>query len=120
MVIIEELLSFWRDEHRRAGYEEIRTPLILNRALWEQSGQRGAVQSLAHGQAVAQRDPPPHQGKDQRRHGHETEGAGKNQEHHHGLTEKRIEASRVYNRQTGDTDSGGGGKKSVDISMPPA
>lgn len=38
MVIIEELLSFWRDEHRRAGYEEIRTPLILNRALWEQSG----------------------------------------------------------------------------------
>ena len=38
MVIIEELLSFWREEHRRAGYEEIRTPLIMNRALWEQSG----------------------------------------------------------------------------------
>lgn len=38
MIVIEELLSFWRDEHRRAGYEEIRTPLILNRELWEQSG----------------------------------------------------------------------------------
>lgn len=38
MVIIEELLSFWREEHRRAGYEEIRTPLIMNRRLWEQSG----------------------------------------------------------------------------------
>ncbi len=38
MIIIEELLSFWREEHRRAGYEEIRTPIILNRTLWEQSG----------------------------------------------------------------------------------
>jgi threonyl-tRNA synthetase len=38
MIIIEELLSFWREQHRRAGYEEIRTPLILNRSLWEQSG----------------------------------------------------------------------------------
>jgi threonyl-tRNA synthetase len=38
MVIIEELISFWRKEHRRAGYEEIRTPLIMNRSLWEQSG----------------------------------------------------------------------------------
>jgi len=38
MIVIEELLSFWREQHRRAGYEEIRTPLILNRELWEQSG----------------------------------------------------------------------------------
>ncbi len=38
MIIIEELLSFWRREHRRAGYEEIRTPIILNRELWEHSG----------------------------------------------------------------------------------
>ncbi len=38
MIIWQELTDFWRREHRRAGYEEIRTPLILNRTLWEQSG----------------------------------------------------------------------------------
>ncbi|MGM0689514.1 MAG: threonine--tRNA ligase [Bacillota bacterium] len=38
MVVWQELANFWRDEHRRAGYEEIKTPLILNRDLWEQSG----------------------------------------------------------------------------------
>lgn len=38
MVIWQELTDFWRREHRKAGYEEIKTPLILNRNLWEQSG----------------------------------------------------------------------------------
>ncbi len=38
MVIRRELEQFWREEHRRAGYEEIQTPIILNRSLWEQSG----------------------------------------------------------------------------------
>ncbi|HSW35988.1 MAG TPA: threonine--tRNA ligase, partial [Candidatus Limnocylindrales bacterium] len=38
MVIWQELTSFWRHEHSLAGYEEIKTPLILNRSLWEQSG----------------------------------------------------------------------------------
>lgn len=38
MIIWQELSDFWRREHRLAGYEEIRTPLILNRHLWEQSG----------------------------------------------------------------------------------
>lgn len=38
MVIWQALTDFWRIEHRRAGYEEIKTPLILNRTLWEQSG----------------------------------------------------------------------------------
>lgn len=38
MVIRNELENFWRQEHRRAGYQEIRTPIILNRALWERSG----------------------------------------------------------------------------------
>ncbi len=38
MVVWQELLRFWREEHRRAGYEEIKTPLIMNRSLWEQSG----------------------------------------------------------------------------------
>ncbi len=38
MIIRNELESFWREEHRRAGYQEIKTPVILNRALWERSG----------------------------------------------------------------------------------
>lgn len=38
MVIRNELESFWREEHRKAGYQEIRTPIILNRQLWERSG----------------------------------------------------------------------------------
>ncbi len=38
MIVWQELTDFWRVEHRRAGYEEIKTPLILNRTLWEQSG----------------------------------------------------------------------------------
>lgn len=38
MILRNELESFWREEHKRAGYDEIRTPVILNRAMWEQSG----------------------------------------------------------------------------------
>ncbi len=38
MIIWQELADFWRREHRLADYEEIKTPLILNRTLWEQSG----------------------------------------------------------------------------------
>lgn len=32
------LLDYWREIHREAGYEEISTPTILNRKLWETSG----------------------------------------------------------------------------------
>ncbi|MDR3085774.1 MAG: threonine--tRNA ligase, partial [Christensenellaceae bacterium] len=38
MVLRNELEAFWRAEHARAGYEEIRTPLILNEELWHRSG----------------------------------------------------------------------------------
>ncbi|WP_457553652.1 threonine--tRNA ligase [Desulfobacula sp.] len=36
--IWNELLAYWRDEHRKAGYVETKTPVMLNRKLWEQSG----------------------------------------------------------------------------------
>ena len=32
------LLDYWREEHRAAGYVETKTPIMLNRKLWEQSG----------------------------------------------------------------------------------
>ncbi|SHK02349.1 threonine--tRNA ligase [Desulforamulus aeronauticus] len=38
MILRNELENFWRLEHKRRGYQEIRTPVILNRGLWEQSG----------------------------------------------------------------------------------
>ena len=38
MIIQNELLSYWREVHRRYGYHEIKTPIILNRKLWETSG----------------------------------------------------------------------------------
>ncbi len=38
MIVRNELEKLWREEHKRAGYEEIRTPVILNRVLWERSG----------------------------------------------------------------------------------
>lgn len=38
MIIRNELESFWKEEHRRRGYDEIRTPLILNEQLWRTSG----------------------------------------------------------------------------------
>jgi len=37
-VLRNELEAFWRAEHKKAGYEEIRTPLILNEELWHRSG----------------------------------------------------------------------------------
>jgi len=36
--IFRELQKFWREEHVKAGYKEVITPIILNRKLWEQSG----------------------------------------------------------------------------------
>ena len=38
MVLKNTLLDYWRTIHRRAGYVEISTPIILSRKLWETSG----------------------------------------------------------------------------------
>jgi threonyl-tRNA synthetase len=38
MVLWNILLEYWREEHRRAGYVETKTPLVLTRSLWEKSG----------------------------------------------------------------------------------
>lgn len=37
-IVINELIKFWREEHEKAGYVEITTPIALNRELWEKSG----------------------------------------------------------------------------------
>ncbi|MBQ0040595.1 MAG: threonine--tRNA ligase [Clostridiales bacterium] len=38
MIVRNELESFWKQEHYNRGYQEIRTPLILNEQLWRTSG----------------------------------------------------------------------------------
>ena len=38
MVLKNLLIDYWRELHRKAGYLEISTPMILNRSLWERSG----------------------------------------------------------------------------------
>ena len=38
MVVMNQLVEFWRKEHVSRGYHEIKTPLILDRALWLKSG----------------------------------------------------------------------------------
>jgi threonyl-tRNA synthetase len=38
MVIWNALLDYWREEHTAAGYVESKTPILLNRSLWETSG----------------------------------------------------------------------------------
>jgi threonyl-tRNA synthetase len=38
MVLRNELENYWRKIHKEHGYEEIKTPVILSRSLWETSG----------------------------------------------------------------------------------
>lgn len=38
MIIKNELEQFWRQEHGRRGYQEIKTPIILSEDLWHTSG----------------------------------------------------------------------------------
>jgi len=38
MVLRNILEDFWRQEHRKRGYQEIKTPIILNEELWHRSG----------------------------------------------------------------------------------
>ncbi len=38
LIIRNELINFWRNEHKKAGYQEISTPQILDKKLWQISG----------------------------------------------------------------------------------
>ena len=38
MVLRNTLIDYWREVHKRYGYVEISTPMMLNRQLWERSG----------------------------------------------------------------------------------
>ncbi len=38
MTVYNLLIDYWRDAHKKRGYVEIKTPVMLNRQLWETSG----------------------------------------------------------------------------------
>lgn len=38
MIIRNTLIDYWREVHRKYGYQEVMTPMIMNRQLWEMSG----------------------------------------------------------------------------------
>jgi threonyl-tRNA synthetase len=38
MIVRNVLEDYWREMHVKAGYDEIKTPIILNEALWHRSG----------------------------------------------------------------------------------
>ena len=38
MLLKNTLIDYWREVHHKAGYQEVSTPMILNRSLWERSG----------------------------------------------------------------------------------
>lgn len=38
MILRNELEKFWREEHEKKGYQEVKTPIMLDKQLWEQSG----------------------------------------------------------------------------------
>lgn len=38
VIVRNELIKYWRETHKRAGYVEIETPMAMNRKLWEISG----------------------------------------------------------------------------------
>ena len=38
LILKNTLIDYWREVHKKYGYVEISTPMILNRALWERSG----------------------------------------------------------------------------------
>ena len=38
LIIRNELINFWRDEHRKHDYQEVKTPEVLDKKLWQISG----------------------------------------------------------------------------------
>lgn len=38
MILKNQLIDFWRQQHQKAGYQEIQTPIILSEELWHRSG----------------------------------------------------------------------------------
>ncbi len=38
LTVYDQLVTYWKEEHKREGYQEIKTPTLLKDELWKQSG----------------------------------------------------------------------------------
>ena len=56
MIIWNELIEWWRDEHQKADYSEIKTPIILSENLWHQSGHWDHYQENMYFTQIDERD----------------------------------------------------------------
>lgn len=56
MVLKNTLIDYWREIHRKAGYQEISTPIMLNRALWERSGHWGHYKNNMYTTVIDEED----------------------------------------------------------------
>ncbi len=56
MILRNELENYWRTLHRKNGYEEIKTPMILTRELWETSGHWDHYRDTMYSMKIDSRD----------------------------------------------------------------
>ena len=56
MVLRNTLIDYWREVHKRYGYVEISTPMILNRTLWERSGHWGHYKNNMYTTVIDEED----------------------------------------------------------------
>jgi len=56
MILKNLLIDYWRQIHREAGYQEISTPIILNRRLWERSGHWGHYKNNMYTTVIDEED----------------------------------------------------------------
>ncbi len=56
MILKNLLLEYWHQLHDRAGYQEISTPIMLNRSLWETSGHWAHYQDNMYTTVIDEQD----------------------------------------------------------------
>ncbi|MCL2664165.1 MAG: threonine--tRNA ligase [Defluviitaleaceae bacterium] len=56
VVLRNKLIDFWRGIHRREGYHEISTPIMLNKGLWERSGHWDHYRDNMYGSVIDETD----------------------------------------------------------------
>ena len=55
-IMINTLLDFWREEHIKNGYKEVKTPMILDMELWKRSGHWTNYKGMMYFTKVDERD----------------------------------------------------------------
>ncbi|MBR4435984.1 MAG: threonine--tRNA ligase [Clostridia bacterium] len=56
MLLKNKLIEYWREVHKRYGYVEIQTPMMLNRELWEKSGHWGHYKNNMYTTVIDEQD----------------------------------------------------------------